>query len=108
VGYGRRTILDKPTRVGVIPVGYADGINRRLGNGHYSMLVKGTKVSTIGNICMDMTILDLNGTDANEGDEVIVFGPENPVTVIANILQTIPYEVLTSISPRVKRIYQFE
>ena len=108
VGYGRLTILDKPTRVGVIPVGYADGINRRLGNGHYQMLVEGTRVSTIGNICMDMTILNLSGTDAMEGDEVIVFGPDNPVGRIAEILQTIPYEVLTSISPRVKRIYQFD
>ncbi len=108
VGYGRRTILDKPARIAIIPIGYADGINRRLGNGNYRMLVHGSLVPTIGNICMDMTILDLNGIKANEGDEVIVFGPQNPVTGIADILQTIPYEVLTSISPRVKRIYQFD
>ncbi|TSA31955.1 MAG: bifunctional UDP-N-acetylmuramoyl-tripeptide:D-alanyl-D-alanine ligase/alanine racemase [Porphyromonadaceae bacterium] len=108
VGYGRRTILEKPTRIGVIPIGYADGIDRRLGNGNYRMMVKGKPVSTIGNICMDMTIIDLNGTEANEGDEVVVFGPQNPVTDIADILQTIPYEVLTSISPRVKRIFQFD
>lgn len=108
VGYGRMTILQKSTRIGVIPVGYADGIDRRLGNGNYRMMVHGKPVSTIGNICMDMTILDLNGIGANEGDEVIVFGPGNPVTSMAEILQTIPYEVLTSISPRVKRIYLFD
>ncbi len=108
VGYGRRTILNKPTRVGVIPIGYADGIDRKLGNGNYRMLVNGEEAATIGNICMDMTILDLNGTGAKEGDEVIVFGPQNPVTEMAAILQTIPYEVLTSVSPRVKRIYQFD
>ncbi|MCX6224654.1 MAG: alanine racemase, partial [Bacteroidia bacterium] len=108
VGYGRRTILDQPTRIGVIPIGYADGIDRRLGNGNYKMMVKGIPVSTIGNICMDMTIIDLNGTEANEGDEVVVFSQLNPVTGIADILQTIPYEVLTSISARVKRVYQFD
>jgi alanine racemase len=108
VGYGRRTILQKPTQVGVIPIGYADGIDRRLGNGNYQMLVKGKPAITVGNICMDMTIIDLTGMEANEGDEVIVFGPENTVSSMAEILNTIPYEVLTSISPRVKRIYQFE
>jgi alanine racemase len=108
VGYGRRTILEKPVRIGIIPIGYADGIDRRLGNGNYRMLVKGKPVSTIGNICMDMTIIDLNGLEANEGDEVVVFGPSNPVSEMADILHTIPYEVLTSISPRVKRIYQFD
>jgi alanine racemase len=72
------------------------------------MIIKGIPAPTIGNICMDMTILDITGIDANEDDEVIVFGPLNPVTDMAGILQTIPYEVLTSISPRVKRIYQFD
>jgi alanine racemase len=72
------------------------------------MLVKGKPEITVGNICMDMTIIDLTGMEANEGDEVIVFGPENTVSSMAEILNTIPYEVLTSISPRVKRIYQFE
>lgn len=108
VGYGRRTITVKPTRIAIIPIGYADGIDRRLGNGNHGMLVKGKTTPTIGNICMDMTIIDVSGTDAKEGDEVIVFGPSNPVTRIAETLQTIPYEVLTSISPRVKRIYQFD
>jgi alanine racemase len=108
VGYGRGTILKTPTRIGVVPIGYADGIDRRLGNGAYTMMVKGHPTPTIGNICMDMTLIDLNGIHAAEGDEVIVFGSENPVTVMADVLHTIPYEVLTSISPRVKRIYQFD
>jgi alanine racemase len=108
VGYGRLTILEKPTRIGIIPIGYADGIDRRLGNGNYRMLVGGEPAPTIGNICMDMTLIDLNGSDAGEGDEVVVFGPENTVSAMASILGTIPYEVLTSISPRVKRIYQFD
>ncbi len=108
VGYGRKSILEKPSRIGIIPIGYADGIDRRLGNGNYSVVVRGKTASTIGNICMDMTMIDLTGTEADEGDEVIVFGPQNPVTRMAEVLGTIPYEVLTSISPRVKRIYQFE
>jgi Alr-MurF fusion protein len=108
VGYGRNAMLEQPARIGIIPIGYADGIDRRLGNGKYQMIVKGHLVSTIGNICMDMTILDLAQSEAKEGDEVIVFGPQNPLTGMAAILETIPYEVLTSISPRVKRIYQFD
>jgi Alr-MurF fusion protein len=108
VGYGRNAILEKPARIGIIPIGYADGIDRRLGNGNYQMITGGRFINTIGNICMDMTLLDLANTGAEEGDEVIVFGPLNPLTRMSEILKTIPYEVLTSISPRVKRIYQFD
>jgi alanine racemase len=108
VGYGRATILAKPARIGIIPVGYADGIDRRLGNGRYHMIAGGQPVPTIGNICMDMTMIDLTECPAREGDEVVVFGPGNPVTGLASALNTIPYEVLTSIAPRVKRIYLFD
>ncbi|MFA6481662.1 MAG: bifunctional UDP-N-acetylmuramoyl-tripeptide:D-alanyl-D-alanine ligase/alanine racemase [Bacteroidales bacterium] len=108
VGYGRKARVDRLTRIGIIPIGYADGIDRRLGNGNYQLLLNGQPVPTIGNICMDMTMIDLNGTEGKEGDEVVVFGPLNPVSQMAEILHTIPYEVLTSISPRVKRIYQFD
>jgi alanine racemase len=108
VGYGRATILAKPARIGIIPVGYADGIDRRLGNGRYHMIAGGQPVPTIGNICMDMTMIDLTECPAREGDEVVVFGPANPVTGLASALNTIPYEVLTSIAPRVKRIYLFD
>jgi len=108
VGYGRLTRLDKATRIAVIPIGYADGIDRRLGNGKYSMLFKGNRIPTIGNICMDMTLLDVTGSVAAEGDEVIVFGSNLPVTEMARVLGTIPYEILTSIPQRVKRVYLFE
>jgi len=108
VGYGRLTILRKPARIAIIPIGYADGIDRRLGNGNYRMMVKGQFVKTIGNICMDMTMLDITGIKASEGDEVVVFSPGHPVTEMARILGTIPYEVLTSIPSRVKRIYLFD
>jgi alanine racemase len=108
VGYGRVAILDRPTKVAVIPIGYADGIDRRLGNGHYRMIVNGRPAPTVGHICMDMTMLDITGIDALEGEEVIVFGPPNPVTDLARLLGTIPYEVITSIPPRVKRIYLFD
>jgi alanine racemase len=108
VGYGRLTILKEPAKIAIIPIGYADGIDRRLGNGNYRMMVKGQFVRTIGNICMDMTILDVTGSKASEGDEVLVFSPDHPVTEMAQILGTIPYEVLTSIPSRVKRIYLFD
>ncbi|MFA5218172.1 MAG: bifunctional UDP-N-acetylmuramoyl-tripeptide:D-alanyl-D-alanine ligase/alanine racemase [Bacteroidales bacterium] len=108
VGYGRGTILAKPATIAVIPVGYADGIDRRLGNGKYRMIVNGQHAPTIGHICMDMTMLDISGIETKEGDEVIVFGPANPVTGLAKLLGTIPYEILTSIPSRVKRIYLFD
>jgi alanine racemase len=108
VGYGHLTRLDKPTRIAVVPIGYADGIDRRLGNGNYSMLFKGIRIPTIGNICMDMTLLNVTGCQAKEGDEVIVFGSDLPVTEMSQILGTIPYEILTSVPSRVKRVYLFE
>jgi alanine racemase len=108
VGYGRLSILPGPSRIAVIPVGYADGIDRRLGNGNYSMLVRDLPAPTIGNICMDMTLLDVTGLEAVEGDEVEVFGPRNSAMVMASVLGTIPYEILTSIPERVKRVYLFD
>jgi len=108
VGYGLLARLKKASRIAVIPIGYADGIDRRLGNGHYHMTVRGTQVPTIGNICMDMTLLDITGSGASEGDEVIVFGPDHPATEMSEVLGTIPYEILTSIPDRVKRIYLFD
>lgn len=108
VGYGRRFVAQRPTRVGVIGVGYADGLNRHLGNGRGKVFVKGHLVPIIGSICMDMCMIDLTDTDAAEKDEVIVFGKENPVAALAEVLDTIPYEILTGISQRVKRIYYRE
>jgi alanine racemase len=108
VGYGRETVLSKPSRIAVIPIGYADGIDRRLGKGRFKMLTGDKYVPTIGSICMDMTMLNVTGLNVAEGDEVIVFGPRNPVSKMASILRTIPYEIITSVPERVKRVYLFE
>ncbi|HON69505.1 MAG TPA: bifunctional UDP-N-acetylmuramoyl-tripeptide:D-alanyl-D-alanine ligase/alanine racemase [Tenuifilum sp.] len=105
VGYSRKGIVDTPTTVVTIPVGYADGLSRMLGNGNYSMMLNGTLVPTIGNISMDTCTLNANGVEVKEGDEVIVFGNKPTITDMAKAMETIPYEVLTSISQRVKRVY---
>lgn len=105
VGYGRSGKVKRKSRIGVLPVGYADGFNRLLSNGVGEVLVKGRRVPVIGSVCMDMTMIDLGGVDAREGDEAVVFGPDLPITEMAEKLHTIPYEILTSISRRVKRVY---
>lgn len=105
IGYSRAGKLKRDTVVATVAIGYADGINRRLGNGVGKMYVNGSFAPVIGNVCMDMTMLDVTDITAREGDEVIVFGPELPVTEIAKDLNTIPYEVLANISQRVKRVY---
>lgn len=91
--------------VGIVPVGYADGLSRKLGNGNWHVSIKGRKVPVIGNICMDMCMVDLTGTGATEGDEVIIFGEDPGLRELAEKLGTIPYEVLARISERVKRVY---
>jgi alanine racemase len=91
-----------------VKIGYADGYCRGLGNGKGKMMVRGKIVSTIGKICMDMCMLDISGIEAVEGDEVIVFNDQIRVEDIARDLDTIPYEILTGISQRVKRIYYYE
>jgi alanine racemase len=108
VGYSRRFKAEKLTPVGIVPIGYADGLHRSLGNGVGKLMVKNTMVPIIGSICMDMCMVDLTGIDAQEGDEVIVFGDNNPITKLAALMNTISYEVLTSISQRVKRVYYQE
>ena len=105
VGYGRSGKVEKDAVIATIPVGYADGINRHLGNGNYSFYVKGAYAPTIGNICMDMTMLDITGIDATVGDIVELFGRNCPVAAMAGQLDTIVYEILTSIPERVKRVY---
>lgn len=105
VGYGRRFVASRETRIGVIGIGYADGLNRHLGNGRYHVLVNGYKVPIVGSICMDMCMIDLTGVPAKEGDEVEIFGRSNPIEAMAVCLDTIPYEILTSVSLRVKRVY---
>ena len=108
VGYGRRGILRTKTRVGTLPVGYADGIPRSLGNGKGKFLCGKIEIPTIGDICMDMTMVDLTDTNAMEGDEVVIFGNGFSVTRLAKAMDSISYEVLTGISQRVKRVYLIE
>ena len=105
VGYSRSGKLKRDTQVATVAIGYADGINRRLSNGTGKMLVNGKRVPIIGNVCMDMSMLDITDVKAKEGDEVIVFGADLPVSEMAKALGTIPYEILTNVSQRVKRIY---
>lgn len=105
VGYNRRGKAERDITVATIPVGYADGMYRSLGNGKASFWLKGKKVPTIGNICMDMCMLDITEMDAQEGDEVILFRSSRDVNELARAAGTIPYEILVHISQRVKRIY---
>lgn len=105
VGYSRKGIVDKDSLIAIVRIGYADGYPRSLGNGVGKMLHNGRLVPVIGNVCMDMTMLDITGSEAAEADEVIVFGEDLPVTQLAAWANTIPYEILTGISQRVKRVY---
>ncbi|NDE09543.1 MAG: alanine racemase, partial [Chitinophagia bacterium] len=105
VGYNRMGIVNADALVATVRIGYADGYPRVLSNGVGSMWVKGNLVPVIGNICMDMTMLNISGTNIKEGDEVIVFGENLLVTDLAKKAQTIPYEILTGVSQRVKRVY---
>ncbi len=108
IGYSRRGYLKSPSVIATIPIGYADGLNRRLGNGRASFMVNGHRVPTVGNICMDSCMIDVTGIECSIGDTVEIFGPDVPVTEIAGVLDTIPYEVFTSVSTRVKRVYYRE
>jgi alanine racemase len=108
VGYNRKFIAAAPTKIGIVPMGYADGLHRTLGNGAGSFVVNGQRVPLVGNISMDMCAVDLTGTNAKEGDTVTIFGEGAPLNELARQMQTIPYEVLTRIAPRVKRIYYQE
>ena len=105
VGYSRKTILEKDSLIGAIPIGYADGLNRHLGNRHGYCLVNGHRAAYVGNICMDVAMIDVTDIDCKEGDSVEIFGDNLPVTALSDVIDTIPYEVLTGISNRVKRIY---
>lgn len=105
VGYSRRGTITKDSVIAAIPIGYADGLNRHLGNRHCYCLVNGQKAPYVGNICMDVAMIDVTGIDCKEGDSVEIFGDHLPVTVLSDALDTIPYEVLTTISGRVKRVY---
>jgi len=105
VGYSRWGKLTRPSRIAAIPIGYADGLNRHLGRGVGYCLVNGQKAPYVGNICMDVCMIDVTDIDCREGDSVEIFGNNLPVTVLSDLLDTIPYEILTSVSERVKRVY---
>ena len=105
VGYSRRGTIEHDSVIAAIPIGYADGLNRRLGNRNGYCLVNNQRAEYVGNICMDVAMIDVTGIDCNEGDSVEIFGDNLPVTVLSDALQTIPYEVLTGISNRVNRVY---
>jgi len=108
VSYGRRFKAEKPTKIATLPVGYADGIRRSLGNGIGKVNIHGKLVPIIGTVCMDMLMVDVTEINCKEGDEVILFGESPSVKEIAELVGTIPYEALTSISARVKRVYYKE
>ncbi len=105
VGYSRKTILERPSRIAAIPIGYADGLDRRLGNRHCYCLVNGKRAEYVGNICMDVCMIDVTDIECKVGDHAIIFGNDLPITVLSDAMETIPYEVLTGISTRVQRIY---
>lgn len=105
VGYSRKGKLTRDSMIAAIPIGYADGLNRHLGRGNCYCLVNGQKAPYVGNICMDVTMIDVTDIDCKEGDSVEIFGDQLPVTVLSDTLDTIPYEILTGISNRVKRVY---
>lgn len=107
VGYSRKGILERDSVIAAIPIGYADGLSRHLGRGNGYCLVNGKQAPYVGNICMDVTMIDVTGIDCHEGDTVEIFGDNLPVTVLSDKLDTIPYEILTGVSERVKRIYFF-
>ncbi len=105
VGYSRRGTLTRPSRIAVLPIGYADGLNRRLGCGKGFCMIKGIAAPYVGNICMDVCMADVTDISCAEGDEVEIFGDTLCVTALSARLETIPYEVFTSVSTRVKRVY---
>jgi Alr-MurF fusion protein len=106
VGYSRRGVVNTPKRTATISIGYADGLSRAAGNGNYSVWVRGELAPIIGSVCMDMTMLDITHiAAAQEGDEVIIFGTTPSVQTFATAINTIPYEIFTGISERVKRVY---
>ena len=108
IGYSRKGVAKRDTRIATVPIGYADGLSRQLSNGKGKMIVNGKLAPIIGNVCMDMCMIDITDIDANENDEVIVFGEAYPIAQVAQDVGTIPYEVLTNVSRRVKRVYYQE
>jgi alanine racemase len=105
VGYARKSITDHSRTIAILALGYADGLNRALSNGRGSFEINGQYAPIVGNVCMDMCMVDVSNIQCAEGDEAILFGKNTSIYKVAEQLQTIPYEILTSISQRVKRVY---
>ncbi len=108
IGYNRHGHAEHDMRIGIVPIGYADGLSRLLGNGNGKFYVNGRQVPVVGDICMDMCMLDLTDVEAAEGDTVVIFDAEHDINDIARACQTIPYEIMTRVSQRVKRVYYQE
>ena len=108
VSYNRSGKIEKPTKIAVLPIGYADGFNRKLSNGNGKVWIKGKEAKVIGAVCMDMCMVDVSAVDVHEGDEVIIFDDTSKIREMAKTIGTIPYEILTSISSRVKKVYTQE
>jgi len=106
VGYGNKLRLDKPARIAVIGIGYADGLMRQAGRENYKISINGQLATLIGNVCMDLCMANISALEGvKEGDEVIIFGKNHPIEALSEACNTIPYEILTRIAPRVKRVY---
>ena len=108
VGYGRSGVMQQDGKIAVVKIGYADGYPRALGNGNGAMSINGNLVPTIGHICMDMCMLDISAIEAREGDDVLVFGEQISIYDLAKQLNTIPYEIISNLSQRIKRVYFYE
>lgn len=108
VGYGRKGVITRDSRIAAIPIGYADGLDRHLSNRVGQVVVNGRRADIVGNICMDVCLIDVTDIECQEGDRVEIFGEQMPVVELADKLGTIPYEIITSVSSRVKRVYYQE
>ncbi|MGK7389484.1 MAG: bifunctional UDP-N-acetylmuramoyl-tripeptide:D-alanyl-D-alanine ligase/alanine racemase [Candidatus Cyclobacteriaceae bacterium M2_1C_046] len=108
IGYGRMGKAEEDKKIATVAIGYADGFTRFFSNGKGEMLVNGARASVIGNVCMDMTMIDVTGMEVKEGDDVIIFGEEPTINELAARIGTIPYEILTNVSERVKRVYLYD
>ena len=104
LGYGLKKV-EKNMKIAIIPIGYADGFKRKLGNGIGQVFVKDSFYKTVGNVCMDMAFIDISNTDFKVGDRVEIFGPNNDINIVAKSINTIAYELISSISNRVVRVY---
>ncbi|MZH02453.1 MAG: hypothetical protein F3745_03380 [Nitrospinae bacterium] len=108
-GYNRSGMVNKETPIAIVSIGYADGLMRMAGNGNYHMLVNGVSCPTIGNVCMDVCMLDISECEtAKVGDEVIVFSKDAPIEALAKACNTISYEIISRIASRVKRVYTYQ